>query len=119
MLSEEKLARLNEYVDTEEALKRLMGSKAVFKKVLATYKNNSYAEKLIEDHNKGDIEEAVNSAHTLKGVAANLSLKKIHELSVKIEASLKSGSLCPEMIAELDPEDKATREYIDYLEETL
>lgn len=119
MISDEKISRLNEYIDTEDALKRVMGSKNIYKKLMASYKANNYAGKLIEDHNRGDIAEAVKSAHAVKGVAANLSFKKLHELSVNIEASLKSGELCPEMIAEFETAENLTREYLDYLTETM
>lgn len=119
MMSEEKISRLNEYIDTEDALKRVMGSKNIYKKLIASYKANNYAGKLVEDHTMGDIAEALKSVHAVKGVAANLSFKKLHELAVQIEANLKSGELCSEMIAEFDAMDKLTREYIDYLTETM
>ena len=117
-MNEDKISRMNEYINMEEALKRVAGNTNIFKKLIASYKNNTYAEKLIEDHNGGNIEEGVKSAHTIKGVTANLSFTRLNELSVKIEACLKNGGLCPELIAELDEADKLTREYIDYITET-
>ena len=89
------------YIDVEDGLKRVGGNMGLYKKLLQRFIDGNYFETLENHIRSGDAEEAVHDAHTLKGVAANLSLVKVYPLSAAIEQQLKSGQDCSENMAEL------------------
>jgi hypothetical protein len=80
-------------VDVDEALHRFMNKDELFVRFMKEYLDDNNLEMLkrsIADENAGD---AFNYAHTLKGVAGNLSMKSIlHYLLPAVEI-LRAGSL--------------------------
>lgn len=63
----------------DAAVGRFMGNKALYQKFLLKFKNDRSYEAIVENMGKGDYGEAFNSAHTLKGVSANLGLDPIYK----------------------------------------
>ncbi|MDR3264851.1 MAG: Hpt domain-containing protein [Synergistaceae bacterium] len=83
---------LKQYIDTEKALGRIRGNTKLFKMLLTSFLQTPYFEQLQKEIGAGDNEAAAKSAHAIKGVAANLSLTRIYELSQAVEACLKANS---------------------------
>jgi HPt (histidine-containing phosphotransfer) domain-containing protein len=82
---------LKQYVDVEDALKRVCGNMALYKKLLGTFKRTLQMEQLLGEVAAGDLETAAKTIHAIKGTTANLSLKAAYEKCVEVEASLKQG----------------------------
>lgn len=79
------------YIDLADALARLRGNKKIYKTLLLAFQKDKTLEQLKEQAARGDLAAAATSAHTLKGVAGNLSLKALYECALQAEAALKAG----------------------------
>jgi len=95
------MSDISTYIDVEDGLKRVGGNAGLYKKLLQRFIDGGYFEALENHVNAGDTEPSVHDAHTLKGVAANLSLVKVNQLSAEIEQQLKNGQDCSANMAEL------------------
>ena len=85
----ETLATIN--VDIEEALGRFMGNKdllMMYKKMPDSINKNK---DIIPDIQAGNIDAAIQKAHTLKGNMGNLSIKPMYEAYAKITEQLRAG----------------------------
>jgi len=102
---------LKDYVDIDDALGRLRGNKAIYKKLLETFLRNDTLDKLKESCAAGDMENAAMHAHSIKGMAGNLSLKALQQSALEQEALYKAGS--PGDVAAVEAAWNKTREYID------
>ena len=80
-----------EYIDVDDALKRVGGNEGLYKKLLTRFVDGNYMDALESAIQSGDMEESARAAHTLKGVSANLSLVKIQSVSVDLEHAIKEG----------------------------
>jgi HPt (histidine-containing phosphotransfer) domain-containing protein len=85
---------LNEYLDASKALARIRGNAKLFALLLSTFLKDTPAqiEQLRKEIESGDRVAAARTVHTIKGVAANLSMMKLYELSPALEALLKTDS---------------------------
>ena len=81
----------HEYVDVKDALKRIGGSMDLYKRLLTQFTGGDHIDPLEEALNTGAMEEASRLIHTLKGVAANLSLVKLSAIASELEHNVKSG----------------------------
>ena len=81
----------SEYVDVKDALKRIGGSLDLYKKLLASFTGGDHISPLEEAFSVGAMDEASRLIHTLKGVAANLSLKKLSTVASELEHQVKNG----------------------------
>jgi HPt (histidine-containing phosphotransfer) domain-containing protein len=118
-MAQQPVANLEQYVDVEDALKRVCGSKALYKKLLGKFKTTVQMEQLLQEVASGDLEAAAKTVHSIKGVAANLSLKAAYEKCVEAEANLKQGVAKEEDLTELKDIVDTTILCTDYLIETL
>ncbi len=84
----EKELRENE-AGVDAAVKRFMGNKALYKKFLLKFLDDHNYEAITEHVYNGDYEGAFNSAHTLKGVSANLGLDPIYKGASEITELLR------------------------------
>ena len=93
-----------EGIDTEAGLRRVGNNSRLYKNLL---------KQLIDDYSdvtknisvlseKGQIEEAVREAHTVKGVSANLGAGELQDQMADIEEKLKDGAELKESIAHAD-----------------
>lgn len=98
-----------ELIDKESALARLRGNEAIFKKLLKSFCDKTYLDQLRSELDSGDLAAAAMTAHTVKGVTANLSLTALNENCTKLEAEIKAGTIAPETFAT----------YAQVLEQTL
>jgi HPt (histidine-containing phosphotransfer) domain-containing protein len=86
------------YVNVEEGLKRLMNNTGLYAKLLNKFKEDTRLSELEAALKANDIEKAKAAAHTLKGLAANLSLIELHKQSIEIESQIKAGQVNPDQI---------------------
>ena len=87
----------DKYIDVDDALARVGGNMALYKRLLGRFVDGNLYEELEKALQKGDLEESTRQAHSLKGVSANLSLVKVNSLSVELETLVKNSadySLC-------------------------
>ena len=102
---------LKEYYDRIEGdydgvVKRLMNEKLVMKFVLKFLDDPSY-DLLVKSLDEGNNEEAFRAAHTIKGVAQNLSFTRLYESSSVLSDELRNGGDAKE--------DTADRVKSDYM----
>ena len=76
--------------DVDTTLKRFMGNEALYMKFIVKFLDDKNLESLVENLDKGDYQGAFNSAHTLKGVSANLGLDPVCAGASKITELLRN-----------------------------
>ncbi len=77
--------------DYEGVTSRLMNEKIVIKFVRKFLGDPSY-DMLLKSLEEGNNEEAFRAAHTIKGIAQNLSFTKLYESSSALADALRDGS---------------------------
>ena len=90
-----------EYIDVQDALKRIGGSMDLYKRLLNQFTGGDHIDPLEEALSTGALEEASRLIHTLKGVAANLSLVKLSSVASELEHKVKNGADHSDTLAEL------------------
>ena len=103
------------YIDLDDALSRIGGNMALYKKLLGRFLEGNHYDELENVLNGGNIEDALRQAHSLKGVSANLSLVKIHAYSIQLELLLKENADYAACLNELKEAFGATAEKISGL----
>ena len=91
----------HEYVNIQDALKRIGGSMDLYKRLLKQFTGGDHIDPLEEALSVGAMDEAARLVHTLKGVAANLSLMKVSAKASDLEHSVKNGLDHSDTFAEL------------------
>ena len=86
------------YVNAEEGIKRVMNNAKIYVKLLNKFKDDPTFNSLCEVMTEGDAEKAKVMTHTLKGLAANLSLIELAKQSLELESRIKSGNLDMEQL---------------------
>jgi HPt (histidine-containing phosphotransfer) domain-containing protein len=81
------------YVDFDGGVKRVMGNTGLYVKLLGKFKADTNFADLAAGLSAGDLEKARISAHTLKGLAANLSLTGLYDRIRDLEARIKEGAV--------------------------
>jgi len=81
----------DEYVNVEDALKRIGGSMDLYKRLLAQFTGGNHIDPLEEALSTGAFDEAGRLIHALKGVAANLSLTKLSTIAAELEQKVHNG----------------------------
>ena len=104
------------YIDMDDALKRVGGNKALYKKLLGRFVDGNYIEAIETALQSGDKDESARQAHTLKGVSANLSLERVRALSIELEETVKAGGDTAPGLAELKQAYSTTIEMIAAIE---
>lgn len=77
--------------DYERVLDNVLTPENVLKFVKMFLKDPNY-EKLVITMQDKDYEEAFKAAHTLKGVAANLSFERLYEVACEVTEGLRDGT---------------------------
>ncbi|MDR0301982.1 MAG: Hpt domain-containing protein [Treponema sp.] len=83
------------FIDFEDGVKRVMNNKAFFIKMLVKFKDDPNIKNLEDALSANDYEKAQVAAHTLKGIAGNLSLTELFKQSREIETQIKARSVNP------------------------
>ncbi|MDR2375458.1 MAG: Hpt domain-containing protein [Treponema sp.] len=81
------------YIDSEEGLKRVMNNGKLYARLLEKFKADTSFANLGAHLSAGDMEQAQISAHTLKGLAANLSFTELFEQVRDLESQIKERAV--------------------------
>ncbi|MCL2180372.1 MAG: Hpt domain-containing protein [Treponema sp.] len=87
------------YINVDEGKKRVMNNAKLYAKLLNKFKDDPNIHDIETALKAGEIENARNSAHTLKGLAANLSLTELFKQTLELETQIKAGSINMEQFA--------------------
>ena len=82
------------YINVQDALKRVGGSMALYKRLLNSFVGGDNIDPIEKALNDGAMDDASRLVHTIKGVAANLSLEKLTAAAVDLEHKIKDGLDC-------------------------
>lgn len=88
--------RYEEIIDAESARERFMGNYGLFTKFLFQFSEGRLFEELERLLDAGNVKEAFETAHNMKGVAANLSLRLIEQPIYSVVETLRKGQF-PDM----------------------
>lgn len=77
--------------NTGEALKRFLNNGALYEKMLKKLPDSMKGKQVMEAIEAGNIETAIEIAHTMKGVLGNLSITPLYEAYTKIVALLRQN----------------------------
>jgi len=89
------------YINEEEGKKRVMNNGKLYAKLLNKFKADTNLETLAASAEAEDWEKAKVAAHTLKGIAANLSLTELFNQSLDVESQIKNKALKSESLDKL------------------
>ena len=90
------------YINEEEGKKRVMNNGKLYAKLLGKFKADTNLNDLAAFVNSQDWQNAQAAAHTIKGLAANLSLTELFNQSLDVETQIKEKSLKPGAIESLN-----------------
>ena len=93
MTDENKRRLMEAGIDVDDALARLMQNEGLFLRVLRAFLQDGNFARLQEALAKGDVSGAFTAAHTLKGVAGNLSLNALYERVSGVVECLRGGDM--------------------------
>jgi HPt (histidine-containing phosphotransfer) domain-containing protein len=110
---------LKEYIDYDDALRRFRGNTGIFKHLLGSYLAENPYEEFCEAIAAGDFVLAERHAHTLKGVAANMSLTALCDVSTQANEELKQGEIAAQTEEKLAAVMLKTTEYVTWLSENM
>jgi len=83
------------YVDLDEGVKRVMNNLKLYVKLLTKFKADANMADLSASLDAGDLEKAQGQAHTIKGIAANLSLTELFKQVLELENQIKARAVDP------------------------
>lgn len=83
--------KYEEIIDTASAKERFMGNYSLFTKFLFRFSEGELFDELERWLDAGDVKEAFETAHNMKGVAANLSLRLIEKPLYSVVEALRIG----------------------------
>ncbi|MCI8806040.1 MAG: Hpt domain-containing protein [Clostridiales bacterium] len=76
----------------DEGLKRFMNNSALYERCLKKYIAQAEKCNMLDEIQSGDFESAARSAHTMKGVASNLSLTPLYELYAEVVLRIRENN---------------------------
>ena len=83
------------YLDYADGIKRVMNNAKLYAKLLTKFRNDTTLDDLEASIAAGDMEKAQTIAHTIKGVAANLSLSEMFKQTLELETQIKAKAVDP------------------------
>ena len=89
MLTIDRLAQFG--ADTDKGLERCMKNEAFYFRLIGMAAEDGNFNKLKEAIDRGDLDQAFEAAHALKGVMTNLALKPIADPVIGITEHLRAG----------------------------
>ena len=87
------------YINAAEGIKRVMNNTKIYVRLLTKFKDDPSFNNLGSAITAGDVEQAKVMSHTLKGLAANLSLTELTKQSLELESQIKNGVLSQEQFS--------------------
>ena len=79
------------YIDADDGMKRVGNNKKVYAMILKKFNGAALLEDLKAKLESGDYAGSQAQAHTIKGLAANLSLQDLREKAEALEHALKDA----------------------------
>jgi HPt (histidine-containing phosphotransfer) domain-containing protein len=79
------------YLDMADAMKRLGGMKSIYTGLLRKFLDNTEIDALRRAEAAGNNKEIGESAHAIKGLAANLSLPALTEAAAALNTAMRNG----------------------------
>ncbi|MDR0434037.1 MAG: Hpt domain-containing protein [Gracilibacteraceae bacterium] len=105
-----------ELINTDAGLRRLRGNKKLYCRMLRMFLAGGECDQLDAALQAADAAAAAEAAHTVKGVAGNLSLDALFETSTALMNELRAGAAAPSSApayrAALDSTKNAVRELV-------
>jgi HPt (histidine-containing phosphotransfer) domain-containing protein len=86
------------YLNEEEGKKRVMNNVKLYIRLLTKFKADTNPDELNAAVGAQDWEKAQAAAHTIKGIAANLSLTELYKQSLDVETQIKGKALKDESL---------------------
>lgn len=111
--------KLENYIDTQGAMLRVRGNAKLFKSLLNVFLHDPHFNQLLLQVGRGEYEAAAHTAHAIKGVAANLALTEVFELSRILEGMLRAGDDVSDFIDNYKSEFLKTCSCIESILKTL
>ncbi len=96
------------FIDVEEGVKRLMNDMRIYTMVLKKFNGEALFNDIKTAADSNDYPNLQLHAHTMKGTAGNLSLKRLQELALTIETCAKEKKEPGDLINELQEAVTAT-----------
>lgn len=93
MMAEYAEALKRNGIDYDGAMERFGGNAALYERLALKFLDDAHFAALEQALADGDVDTAVREAHTLKGVAGNLSFTALYEAASKVNAALREGDL--------------------------
>jgi HPt (histidine-containing phosphotransfer) domain-containing protein len=81
------------YVDEADGIKRVMNNTKLYVKLLTKFRNENNLADLNGFLGANDLEKAQAAAHTIKGLAANLSFTALFLQSLEVETQIKNNAV--------------------------
>lgn len=105
-------------IDYTDAMDRFDANESLFKRLALKYLDDAHFVNLKAALEVQDYEEAYHQAHSLKGVAGNLSLKRLYDASSMICKDLRDGEpqAAEKLIASVEDAHEAARKGLAVLE---
>lgn len=101
------------YINEEDGKKRVMNNGKLYAKLLGKFRDDTNLNDVEAFVAAQDWEKAQAAAHTIKGIAANLSLIELFNQSLDVETQIKGGALNPESLEKLKLCFSETLEAVD------
>ena len=108
-----------QYINVEEGLARIRGNKTVYKAMLTAFLKDTTTASLQQALEDGDLVAAERGAHSLKGMAGNLSFPALFRVSTDLDALLKEEKRSEDLENELSIAAVKTNEYVVWLQGNL
>jgi len=89
------------YINAEDGIKRVMNNGKLYAKLLTKFKSDTSLNDLVAFAGAEEWEKAQAAAHTIKGIAANLSLTELYSQSLDFETQVKEKTFKPESLENL------------------
>lgn len=109
----------NAGIDPESAIERFMGNEALYLKFLFRFPDDENYQNLCRFIEQQDCKNAFTTAHTLKGVCGNLSIKRMETILSEQVEYLRNGDLQKgrDMMPQLEEVYDRVKEAINELRE--
>ena len=85
-------------MDRDDGVRRLGGNQGLYNILLKKFTAQNNLETLDAALAENNLAEAAASAHTVKGLAANLSLPRLQAVAAELEQALKGGAKDDELL---------------------
>jgi len=101
------------HVNFAEGVQRVMGNSKLYIKLLTKFKDGTNLNALRAAFEAWNVENIQGELHTLKGIAANLSLTELSAHCLEMETQAKGGTLEKDRLGDIQAVFDATLQEID------